>query len=127
MQGEHLRRQPANGRRAACRTHHPVALGSHQRDPRIDQFLLRIEDVERGALADARFLAHAVERDLGGLDLGLRRLDIGLGGIELAPGLHHRLPHLVARGVEIEPPLPERLLGLPDQRIFGAALIERNA
>jgi hypothetical protein len=33
-------------------------LGGHQRGARIDEFLLRIEHVERGALADAGFLAH---------------------------------------------------------------------
>ena len=62
-----------------------------------------------------------------GLHLRLRRLDIGLGRIELAPRLHHVLPHLVARRIKIKPPLPERLLGLPDQRIFRPALIDRNA
>ena len=52
---------------------------------------------------------------------------LSLGCIELAPRLHHRLPHLVARDVEIEPPLPEHLLGLPDQRIFRPALIKRHS
>ena len=52
--------------------------------------------------------------------------DIGLGRLELAPGLHDGLAHLVARGVEIEPALAERLLGLADQRIFRAALVDRH-
>src|SRR4029079_2844318 len=81
---------------------------------------------ERGALANARFLAHAVERDLGGLHLRLRRLDIGFRRIELAPRLPHVLANLVARDVEIETPRPHRLLGLPDQRIFRTTLIDRH-
>ena len=32
--------------------------------------------------------------------------------------------HLIARGVEVEPALSERLLGLPDGRVFAAALID---
>jgi len=42
-------------------------------------------------LTDARLLADAVERDLGGLHLRLGRLDIGLRRVELAPGHHHGL------------------------------------
>ena len=46
-------------------------LGRDQRHAGIDQFLLGVEHVERRALADPRFLAHAVKRDLGGIDLCL--------------------------------------------------------
>src|SRR5690606_26105107 len=79
------------------------------------------------ALTDARLLAHAVECDLCGLHLRLRGLDIGLGRLELAPRLHHTLTCGIARVVEIEPPLAERLLGLTDQGIFRAALVDRHA
>ena len=92
-----LRRQPPDRRQQREGGDHPVALGGHQRHPRVHQFLLRVEHVERRALADARFLAHAVERDLGRLHLRLRRLDIGFRRLELAPRLHHVLPHLIAR------------------------------
>jgi len=53
-------------------------------------------------------------------------VDLRLGGIELARGLGHRGLHLVARGVEIEATLPERLLGLPDGGVFGSALVDRH-
>ena len=88
--------------------HDAVALRGDQRHAGVDESLLGIEHVERGALADAGILAHAVERDLGGIDLRL-------GGLELPPGLGHVRLHLVAC-----------LLGLPDGRVFGAALIERH-
>ena len=88
--------QPARRRQQRIGPHHPVALRGDQRHPGVDQLLLRIEHIERGALADARLLAHAVERDLGGVHLRLGRLDLRLGGFELAPGLNQRLLGLVA-------------------------------
>src|ERR1700688_398842 len=100
-------------------------LRRDQGDPRIYQFLLRVEDVERRALSDSRLLAHAVERDLRRVDLRGRRFDLGLGGVELAPALHHRGPRLIAVDVEIEPLLAERFLGLTNGGVFGAALIDR--
>src|SRR6185503_13060730 len=92
----------------------------------IDQFLLRVEHVERGALADARLFAHAVERDLGRGDLRLRGDDLRLGRLQLAPRLHDARPYQVALHVELDAALAERLLGLADQRIFSAALIDRH-
>ena len=53
-------------------------------------------------------------------------LDLGLGGVELAPALHHRGAGLVAVDVEIEALLAERLFRLPDGGELAAALIERN-
>ena len=38
-------------------------------------------------------------------DLGRGGLDLRLGGFELAPGLRQRLLRLVARGIEVGPPL----------------------
>ena len=119
-------RQPARRRQERIGGDHPVALRADQRHAGVDQLLLRVEHVERGALADAGFLAHAVQRDLGGVHLGLGRLDLRLGGFELAPGLHQRLLRLVARRVEVDAALLQRLLGLADLRVFGAALIDRN-
>src|SRR4030095_5585210 len=102
------------------------ALRGHQRDARVDQLLLRVEDVERGALADAGFLAYAVERDLRRGHLRLRGLDLRLRGLELTPRLHDGGARLVAGGVEIDPPLAEIFLVLPNQRVFATALIDRN-
>ena len=59
-------------------------------------------------------------------DLGGGRRDLRLGGLQLAPGLGHRRLHLLARGVEVEAALPERLLGLPDGRVFAAAIVDRD-
>src|SRR4029450_8645321 len=91
---------------------------------RIDEVLLRVEHVERRALAHAGFLAHAVERDLGGGDLGRGGIDLRLCGLELPPGLGHRRLHLGARGSEIEGPLRARFLGWAYGGVFGATLID---
>src|SRR5262249_12707208 len=123
---EDLRRERAGRRQHGVGRNDAIALRGDERHARVDEVLLGIEHVERGALADARFLGHAVERDLGGGDLRLGGIDLRLGRLELPPGLGHRRLHLIARRVEIEPTLAERLLGLPDGRVFGAALIERH-
>src|SRR5690348_16192995 len=78
VQAEDLRRQPPNRGQQGVGRDDSVALRGYERHPRIHKLLLRIEDVKGGTLADPCFLAHAVERDFGGLHLGLRRLDIGL-------------------------------------------------
>ena len=62
-----------------------VVLCRHQRNPRVDQFLLRIEYIERGTLADARLFTHAIERDLSGVDLRGGRLDLCLCGDTSCP------------------------------------------
>ena len=43
-------------------------LRRYQSDARINEFLLRIENIERGALPDPRLFAYAVERNLCGVD-----------------------------------------------------------
>src|SRR6185312_13776963 len=94
--------QTAHGGEQRVRGNHAVALRAYERDTRIDEFLLRVEYVEGGALTHASLLAHAVKGDFGSLHLRLRGLNIGLGGIQLTPGLHDGLAHLVARCVEID-------------------------
>ncbi len=123
---EDLRRERAGRGQHGIGRNDAVALRGDERHAGVDEVLLRVEHVECRALADASLLAHAVERDLGGGDLRLGGIDLRLGGLELPPGLGHRRLHLVARGVEIEPTLAERLLGLADGRVFGAALIDRH-
>ena len=62
-----------------------VALGGDQRDLRVQQFLLGVEDIEHGAGADALLGARAFERELVGLDgdgVGLDRLLRGVIGRE---------------------------------------------
>src|SRR5262249_47767446 len=126
LQPENLRRQRTGRREHGVGGDDPVTLRGDEGDAGIDQILLGVEDVERGALPDAGFLAHAVERDLRRVDLRRRRLDLGLGGFELAPGLGRVRDYLIACGLEVEAPLSERLLGLADGRVFLPSLIERH-
>ena len=105
---------------------HPIALRRHQRHAGVDQFLLRIEDVERGALTDTSFFSNAVKRGLGGAHLRLGGDDLRLGSFKLAPGLHDQLLGRVTLGIEIHAALAERFLGLTDRRVFRTTLIKRN-
>src|SRR5215831_13269628 len=91
-------------------------LGGYQRGPGIDEGLLLKKDVEGRALANAGFLAYAVERNLRGRHLGLRGEDLRLCGLELAPRGHHPSLDLVARGFEVSALLRHRLLGGADRR-----------
>ena len=93
---------------------------------RIHKFLLRIENVERGSLPDPRLFADTVERNFRGVHLGCGCLDLCLGGVQLAPALHHRSPRLIAIDIESEPLLAKRFLGLANGGIFSAALIKRD-
>ena len=101
-------------------------LRGHQSHACIHQFLLCVEDVERGSLPDPRLFANTIERNFGGVDLRRGCLDLRLGGIQLSPALHHRGPRLIAVDVEIEALLPNRFLVLANGGIFSAALINRD-
>src|SRR5207247_5233027 len=68
-QAQRLRRQGSGRGQDRVGGNHPVTLRGDQRDAGINQVLLRIEHVEGGALPDTGFLAHAVEGDLGRVDL----------------------------------------------------------
>src|SRR3981189_1282318 len=57
LQAEDLRRKAADRRQHRIRRHHPVALRGDECNACVDESLLRIEHVERGALADAGLLA----------------------------------------------------------------------
>src|SRR5262249_38178638 len=52
---EDLRRQRAGRGQHRVGGNHAIALRGDERHPRVDEVLLRVEHVERGALADARF------------------------------------------------------------------------
>ena len=64
--------------------------------------LLRVEDVERRALADLGFLAHAGERHFRRLDLRLRRAQDAERILVRAPGRDHGGAHLVALQVGLQ-------------------------
>ena len=65
-----------------------VALRDHQRHAGVDQFLLRVEHVERGALADAASSRTPFSAISAAVTCCCVALDLRLGGFELAPGLH---------------------------------------
>jgi len=85
-QTKHLRREPSNRRQHRIGCHDSIVLGRHQRNARIDQRLLRVEDVERGSLTCLGLFPNAVQRDFGCRDLRLGGCDLGLAGHQLAPG-----------------------------------------
>jgi len=87
---EHLGGETADCGEQRVGSHYAFALRRHQRHRGIHQGLLGIEHIESGALADLRFIAHAVERHFRGGDLFLRRPDLRLGGLVLAPNLDDR-------------------------------------
>src|SRR5215468_11690210 len=101
-------------------------LRGHQRHTRIHEFLLRVEHVERGSLSDPRLLPDTVERNFGGVHLRSGCLDLRLGGVQLAPALHHRSPRLIAIDINIEALLAKCFLVLANSGIFSAALIKRD-
>ena len=103
-----------------------VAPCDDQRLARVQQLLLRVEYVERRALADALLLLHAGERDLGSLDALVRGSDRAARRIHLRPGGDHGRAHLVAREVDLDLPEAVLLLRLPDPRRDQPALIERD-
>src|SRR3954449_9706996 len=114
VEAEDLRRQKADRVEHRIGRHHAVMLGSDERHARVDQRLLRVEHVQRGALAGLGFLAHTVERDLGGRNLRLRGLHLRLAGFQLAPGLHDVGAGLIACGFEIQTLLRQVLFRLAD-------------
>ena len=50
IQSQSLHRQPADRGQQSVRSDYAIMLRGHQGHTRIDEFLLRIEDVERGSL-----------------------------------------------------------------------------
>ena len=63
VQIEHLRLQPSHGVQDSIRCDHAVVLRGDERDPGVDQRLLRVEHVERGSLSDGGLPANAGERN----------------------------------------------------------------
>src|SRR5579863_10528886 len=92
----------------------------------VDEFLLRVEDVERGTLPNSCFLSHTIKGDRAGIDLRLRGPDLRLGCCELAPALYDRGASLIAVSVQGEALLSKRLLRLTDGSELAATLIDWN-
>ena len=80
-QSQNLRRKSAHRGENVVGRHHPVVLRRDQCDAGIDQSLLRIEYVERGALTHPGLFAHAIESHLGRGDLGLGSDHLRFGGL----------------------------------------------
>ena len=87
IKAQMLHRQAADGRQQRIGSHNTIMLSRDQSDARIDQFLLRVEDVKSGSLPDARLFAHAVQRDLCGVYLGRRCFDLRFSGTSSCPQL----------------------------------------
>jgi hypothetical protein len=125
-QVEYLRRQPADRAQHCIGSDHAVVLRGDERDPGVDQRLLRVEHVERGSLSDGGLPANAGERNFRRGHLRLRRRDRRLAGLELAPRGNGVGAGLITDQFEIETLLRQVLLRLADQRIFGATPIDRR-
>ena len=92
------RRSRGNRRTHGVGLHHDVMLRAHQIDARIQQFLLRVEHVERRAGTEPRLLPDAVEGQLGCANLRLIGADLGQGAIQRLPRLCrglYRAAHLL--------------------------------
>ena len=94
VEAEPRHREAAGGRKQGVRGYRAIMLGGDERATRALTSSCCIEYVKRGGLPDARLIAHAVERDLSGIDLRGGRLDLRLGGVEPTPALHYRGPRL---------------------------------
>ena len=120
-------RQPPDSRQQAVGIDDLVVLRGDELDPRVEQRLLRVEDVERGALADLGLLAHAGERDFRRFDLRLRGAQDAARILIRAPGRDHRGADLVALQVGLQLLLAELFLGLARRRVVSAAVVDRDA
>jgi hypothetical protein len=60
IETEPLHRQRADRSQKRIGRHNAIVLGRDQSYAGVDQFLLRIEDIESCALPDPRFLTHAI-------------------------------------------------------------------
>src|ERR1700738_1659159 len=123
---EHLRRQPPYVVQDRIGRDHAVMLRGDERDTGVDQRLLSVEHVERGALPGLGLFTNAVERDLRSRHLRLRRGDLRLARHQLAPCRHNVGAGLVPRLFGKQALLRQGFLRLADQRVFGAALIDRD-
>lgn len=108
----------------AC--NHGVALRSGQCLLRVENVLLRNENVESRALADLAFFDNAFEREIGGGDLRPAGPDSGECGLELRMGRNHGLLHRGPRRVDEDSLLPQDFLRLANLAVFRTALIDRN-
>src|SRR6476620_156053 len=88
--------EPDDGAEQRVGGDHAIALRANQARLCRDQVLLRVQNVQRSALAAGRFLAHAVERDRRGADLGFRCRHCDLGTFIGDPGTHRSGAGLVA-------------------------------
>ena len=83
---------------------------------RVQQLLLRIENVERRALADLLLLLHAGERDLGCINALVGRRNGADRRFDLRPCGDHCRAHLVTRDVDLDLAQPVLLLRLAHLR-----------
>src|ERR1700712_3149946 len=118
--------EPAYGAEQGIGSDDPLALGADP--PRLcqDQILLRVQDVDRGALAALRFPADALQGNGCGAHFGFGSGDRDLGAFMSDPGAGSGGAGLISDLVEYEPALRRQLLGLPGLRGGRAAVIDRR-
>ena len=126
VESERLDVEPADRAQQRIGRHHAVALRADQ--PRFggDEILLRVQHIDRGALAALGLAPHAIERHRGSAHFGFRGADRDLGADIGGPGADHRGARLVADLVEHLAALRHHLLGLPGLRGGDAAVIDRG-
>ena len=109
-----------------CKKRRRDRVRGHQGHARIHEFLLRIEDVERGSLPDPRLFADNVERNFGGVHLRRGCLDLRFGGVQLSELCTDRSPSLIAVTSRSSRLLTKGFLVLANGGIFSAALVNRD-
>ncbi len=78
-----------------------VTLRLNQREPRFEQLLFLVQNVQRGANSDSQFFLGAIIRDFGSVDLTAGRLDRAQGRIITVPGLCDLSAHLALKQVNL--------------------------
>src|ERR1700730_6377128 len=116
IEGERLDIEPADGAEQRIGGDHAVSLGADQPRAGGREVLLRVEHIERRALARLRFLLHAGERDAGSAHLRLRGGERNFRPLESDPGAQNRGLGLTADELQHDAGLHRTLLGLPDLR-----------
>src|SRR5215216_914742 len=113
VEAEVLDVEPADGAEQGVGGDHAVALRADQTGLGQNQVLLRVQDVDGGALAAGRLPLNALQGDGCGADFGFGCGDRNLGAFVGDPGADRGGAGLVAELVEHQAALAGDLLGLP--------------
>src|SRR5262249_50169774 len=126
VEAERLDVEPPGGAEQRIGGDHAIPLRADQPRAGGREVLLRVEDLERRALARLRFLLHAGERDGGRAYLRFRGGERNLCSLEGDPGAEHRGLGLIADELQHDAGLHRDLRGLPDLRGRQPAVVKRH-